>query len=194
MFDLLQLYCTAGCLSFLSIVSGDLPLPLISWVLKWEHFQSFKNFPRPGLRLTPRPRNKLKHAAVSLSIKMPPYYILERGKRMSEVVPCYLETLAQGAMGSLGRGQFHPPYSMNDIMFLQSFLEVIVVRARSCSGVDPCTGSGVGALMLWNIKVLLMPSTRICRPGNMINVQACCCVFAFNDWSDKSAGDINQML
>lgn len=79
---------------------------------------------------------------------------------MSEVVPCYLETLARGAMGSLGRGQFHPPYSMNAIMFLQSFLEVFVVCALSCSGVDPCTGSGVSAPMLCNIEVLLMPSPR----------------------------------
>lgn len=47
-----------------------------------------------------------------------------QGKRMSEVVPRYLETLARGSAHSLGRGQFPPPYSMNAIAFLRSFLEV----------------------------------------------------------------------
>lgn len=73
---------------------GELGPPrLISWGLSLELFRAFTNFPRPGFRLSQSPGNNSKHAAVSLNVKMPPYYMSRRGKRMSEVVPCYLETL-----------------------------------------------------------------------------------------------------
>lgn len=40
----------------------------------------------------------------------------------------------------------------------------------------PCTGRGVSAPMLWEIEVLLVPSTRMYEPGKVINTHACCCV------------------
>lgn len=118
---------------------------------------------------------------------------------MSRVVLCYLETPARAAMGSLGRGQFHLLYSMNAIIFLQSFLEAFVVRVLFCYRVDPCTESGVRALMMWSTEMLVMPSTCICKPRNMMNIQTCYCVIASNgcmkpNLSGKSTGDINQML
>lgn len=113
------------------------PPRLISWGLNLEHFQSFTNFPRPGFRLSQSPGNNPKRAAVSLNIKMPPYYMSRRGKRMSEVVLCYLETLPGILWVHWGEAS-----SMNAVAFLQSFLEVSVVWIISCSEVDPCPGEG----------------------------------------------------
>lgn len=79
MCDLLQLCCAAGCLSALS---PHLP-PLHRL---GTDVRAFSVFLKPSQGQA-RPSNELKHAAVSLSVQTPPYYMSGRGNRMSEVVP-----------------------------------------------------------------------------------------------------------
>lgn len=64
MLDLQRRCGTARCLSLLSAQWKLAPPPPISWGLNLEHFHSFTNFPKPGFRLSQRPGNNSKHAAV----------------------------------------------------------------------------------------------------------------------------------